>query len=135
MDRHVQHGEMVGHEEGVEFAGFEFLDQLLDVSEVEIGVWPGAGIAPSAGVDGDRPHECTEPQLTFCHWICPVVVWTEIGSISRRSHCWREEDYCVLEVGSAESISPSLRGALATKQSIYRQAQRMDCFVAKGSSQ
>ena len=42
IDRHVQHGQMVGHEEGVELAGFQLLDQLLDVREIEIGIRPGA---------------------------------------------------------------------------------------------
>jgi hypothetical protein len=45
---------------GVEFSGFEFADQLLDMREIEIGVRPGAGIAPRAGVDTDRAHECAK---------------------------------------------------------------------------
>ena len=73
IDRHVQHGQVVGHEEGVELSGFELLDQLLDVREIEIGVRPGAGIAPRAGVNADRPHERAELELTFCH--CPIPCW------------------------------------------------------------
>ena len=67
IDRHVQHGQMVGHEESVEFSGFEFLDQTLDMRKIEIGVRPGAGIAPRAGMNADRPHERAKPQLTFRH--------------------------------------------------------------------
>ena len=72
VDRHVQHGQMVGHEEGVELSGFELPDQLLDVGEIEIGVRPRAGIAPRPGMNADRPHEGPEPQLTFCHGLSRV---------------------------------------------------------------
>ena len=44
-----------------------FWANRLMMREVEIGVRLGAGIAPGAGVDADRPHEGAEPQLTFCH--------------------------------------------------------------------
>ena len=67
IDRHVQHGEVIGHEEGVELAGLELLDQRLDVAEVEIGVRPGPGIAPGAGVDADRAHERAKLELPLCH--------------------------------------------------------------------
>ncbi len=73
IDRHVEHGEVICHEEGVELSGFEFPDQLLDMPEIEIGVRPRAGIAPRPGMNRDRPHERAEPQLTFCH--CPVPCW------------------------------------------------------------
>ena len=63
IHRHVQHGHVVGHEEGVELGRFESLDRALDVREVEIHVRPGAGIAPGAGVDGGRPHEGVEVEL------------------------------------------------------------------------
>ena len=78
VDRHVQHGQMVGHEKGVELPGFEFLDQPLDVGEIEIGIRPCAGIAPGAGMNTDRPHERTEPQLTFCHR--PIPCWLSLGN-------------------------------------------------------
>ena len=74
IDGHVQHGQMIGHEEGVELSGFQFPDQLLDMREIEIGVRPGAGIAPRAGVNADRPHERAEPQLTFCHRPIPCLL-------------------------------------------------------------
>jgi hypothetical protein len=76
-DRHVEHGQMVGHEKGVEFSGLEFPDQPLDVREIEIGIRPCAGIAPRAGMNADRPHERTEPQLTFCHR--PIPFWLSLG--------------------------------------------------------
>src|SRR6266566_898073 len=55
---------MIGHEEGVEFAAFERLREALEMREVEIGVRESAGIAPGAGMDGGRPHEGAEPELT-----------------------------------------------------------------------
>ena len=64
LDRHVEHGQMVGHEEGVELAALQRLREALEVREVEIGVRIGAGIAPGAGVDADRAHEGAEPELT-----------------------------------------------------------------------
>src|SRR6478752_2559280 len=65
---------MVGHEEGIELSGFEFLDQTLEMGEIEIGVRPCAGIAPGAGMNTDRPHERAKPQLTFCHDLIPAIV-------------------------------------------------------------
>ena len=41
---------MIGHEEGIEFSGFEFLDEGFEVSEVEICIGVGAGISPCSGV-------------------------------------------------------------------------------------
>jgi hypothetical protein len=74
IDRQVQHGEMVGHEEGVELAALERLREALDVREVEVGVGKGAGIAPGAGVDRGRAHERAQPQLTRCrHEMTPVA--------------------------------------------------------------
>ena len=61
--RHVQHGEMVGHEEGVELAALEGLREALEVGEVEIGVGERARVAPPRRMDADRAHEGAEPQL------------------------------------------------------------------------
>ena len=52
LDRHVQHGQMIGHEEGVELAALQRLGEALQMREIEIGVGKGAGIAPGAGVHG-----------------------------------------------------------------------------------
>ena len=64
IERHVEHGHVVGHEEGVELRPLERLDAALHMREVEIHVRPGARIAPSAGVNARRPHECAKVQLT-----------------------------------------------------------------------
>jgi hypothetical protein len=64
IDRHVEHGHVVGHEEGVEFRALEPLREMLEMREVEIGVRISARIAPGAGVDARRPHEGAEPELT-----------------------------------------------------------------------
>ena len=67
VDGHVQHGQMIGHEEGVELSGFQLPDQPLDMVKIEIGIRPRAGIAPRPGMNADRPHESTELELTLCH--------------------------------------------------------------------
>ncbi len=64
IERHVEHGHVIGHEEGVELAALERLCEALEVPEVEIGIGKSAGIAPGAGMDARRPHEGAEPQLT-----------------------------------------------------------------------
>ena len=66
VERHIEHGQMIGHEEGVEFAALQRLREALEMREVEIGIRESAGIAPGAGVDGSRPHEGAEPELTRC---------------------------------------------------------------------
>ena len=38
LHRHVQHGQMIGHEEGVELAALQRLGEALDAREVEVGV-------------------------------------------------------------------------------------------------
>jgi hypothetical protein len=63
LDRHVEHGHVVGHEESVEAPALERLSETLEDLEVEIRVGDSAGIAPGAGVYRCRPHECAEPQL------------------------------------------------------------------------
>lgn len=68
LDRHVEHGQMIGHEEGVELGHLQCLREAFEVREVEIGVGIGARVAPGAGVKTDRAHEGAEPQLFFvCH--------------------------------------------------------------------
>ena len=66
FERHVEHRHVVGHEEGIEPAVLELLRKTLEVCEIEIGIGVGAGIAPGAGMDARRPHECAEPQLPRC---------------------------------------------------------------------
>src|SRR5580658_7514889 len=64
VDRHVEHSHMVSHEECVELRLLQFLDGFFHMGEVEIHVGPGARIAPCAGMDRCRAHECAETQLT-----------------------------------------------------------------------
>src|SRR5262249_25694201 len=66
IKRHIEDGQMIGHEEGVEFAAFKRLREAFEMREIEIGIRESAGITPGAGVDGGRPHEGAEPQLTRC---------------------------------------------------------------------
>ena len=63
FDRHVEHGEVIGHEERVELGVFQPLREAREVAQVEIGVRVGAGIAPGAGVNRRRSHECAELHL------------------------------------------------------------------------
>lgn len=65
FDGHVQDGEVIGHEEGVEFRGFEFLREVGYVGEVEVGVWVGAWVAPCSGMEGDWAHEGCEVELSW----------------------------------------------------------------------
>lgn len=64
IEGHVEHGHVVGHEEGIEFGPLQRLDAALHMRKVEIHVRPRARIAPGTGVDARRPHECTKVQLT-----------------------------------------------------------------------
>ena len=63
IERHVEHGQMVGHEEGVKLGPLQRLRKTLDMGQIEIGVRKRAGIAPGAGMDGGRPHERAETEL------------------------------------------------------------------------
>ncbi len=74
VERHVEHGHVVGHEEGVELAGLKLPGEALQVPEIEVRIGIGAGIAPGAGVDARRTHERTQPQLTRCRHRGPLAV-------------------------------------------------------------
>jgi hypothetical protein len=63
LDRHVEHREVVGHEERVETAALQRPGKAFHMVEIEVGIREGAGIAPSAGMDARRPHESAESQL------------------------------------------------------------------------
>ncbi len=63
IERHVEHGHVVGHEEGIELRPLQRLDGVFQMRKVEIHVRPRAGIAPGAGVDARRPHERTKMEL------------------------------------------------------------------------
>jgi hypothetical protein len=49
IHRHVQHGQIVGHEEGGEFAALERLRETRDVLEAEVRIRIGAWITPRCG--------------------------------------------------------------------------------------
>ena len=67
VHRHVQHGQVIGHEEGVELAALQGLGVLHQGLEVEVGVRRAAGIAPRGGVDADGAHEGAEAKLLLGH--------------------------------------------------------------------
>jgi hypothetical protein len=62
IDRHVEHGHVIGHEERIELRPLERLDTAFHMREVEVHVRP-AGIAPRAGMDARRAHERAEVEL------------------------------------------------------------------------
>ncbi len=64
VERHVEHREVVGHEERVEAATLERLREALQMREVEVGIGIGARIAPCAGMNGGRTHKSAEAKLT-----------------------------------------------------------------------
>src|ERR1700733_9953080 len=97
---------MVGHEEGVELSALQFPYQLPDMRKIEIGVRPGAGIAPRPGVNRDRPHERAELELPFCHRPISIsdVVAMEIGMPWRKAITRSPEDYCNLRPRNRRSF-------------------------------
>src|SRR5262245_56103107 len=88
---------MIGHEEGVELAGLELSDQLLDMPKIEIGVRPGPRIAPRAGVNADRAHERAKLESPLCHRPVSVlgVVRENIGMCRSRAIGAGAEEYFV----------------------------------------
>jgi len=66
---HVQHRQMIGHEEGIELRGLELLREARQMGEIEIRIREGARITPCARVETDGPHEGAEMQFAIiCHW-------------------------------------------------------------------
>ncbi|MND58399.1 hypothetical protein D3C80_495490 [compost metagenome] len=66
---HVQHRQMIGHEEGIELRGFQLLCETRQMSEIEIRIREGARITPCARMETDGPHEGAEMQFAvICHW-------------------------------------------------------------------
>lgn len=72
FEGHVEYGEVVGHEESVEFGGFQSLGEGGEVFEVEVCVGVGARVAPGSCVEGDGAHECCEVELAFGLRVCHV---------------------------------------------------------------
>ena len=62
---HVQHGQVIGHEEGVELAALQRLGVADQRLEIEVGIGRTARIAPGGGMDADRTHEGAQLQLAF----------------------------------------------------------------------
>ncbi|WP_245372647.1 hypothetical protein [Rhizobium leguminosarum] len=67
LDRHVEHGKVIGHEEGVEFRPLQRLREGLQMGEIEIGVRIRTGIAPGTGMQANGTHEGAEAQLPWGH--------------------------------------------------------------------
>ena len=86
VGRHVQHRQVIGHEERIETRGLQPLRQPPDQREVEIGVGHRTRIAPRAGVDRDRAHERAEVELT-CLAHGGVSVRGEGAGCRRRARC------------------------------------------------
>ena len=64
VHRHVQQGQMIGHEERVEFGAFQGLGEPGDMAKIKIGIRVGAGVTPPCGVDTDRAHKRPQSQLS-----------------------------------------------------------------------
>ena len=84
LDRHIEHGQMVGHEEGIELRRLQRLREALQMSKVEVRIWQAAGITPRGGVDADGPHEGAKAELScFAH-----DYGSGSGSLSPRAHSY-----------------------------------------------
>src|SRR5215469_18923572 len=76
---------MVGHEERIEPAALQRLDEALDMRKIEVGVRIGTGIAPGRGVDRGRAHEGTEVKPAFgSHGRPRMTTRSIIGDTPRR---------------------------------------------------
>ncbi|MNX85729.1 hypothetical protein D3C86_1175800 [compost metagenome] len=65
---HVQHRQVIGHEECIEFRGLELFCETREMGEIEIRIREGAGITPCTRVETDGPHEGAEMQFAIiCH--------------------------------------------------------------------
>ena len=94
LHRHVQHRQVIGHEESVELAALQGLgvgDQRL---EIEVGVRRAARIAPGGGVDADRAHEGAEAELFLGHdlYLAPARPFGKAGR-ARRANSFDNERY------------------------------------------
>ena len=59
--RHIEYGQVVGHEKGIEAATFQGLHKALVVRKIEVGIRKGARIAPGRSMNADRSHERAQP--------------------------------------------------------------------------
>jgi hypothetical protein len=90
IERHVEHGHVVGHEEGIELRPLQYLNGAFEVREVEIHVRPGAGIAPGAGV-------MLAGRMNAPRWSCRdevmfVVMLREAVHVGGGQHCGQSSD-------------------------------------------
>src|SRR5260370_8435280 len=89
VERHIEDGQVVGHEEGGEFGAVEGVGEAFEMREVEIGIRESAGIAPGAGMDSRRPHEGGEPELTRSRHRQPLRErCSYIGATSFQGNRW-----------------------------------------------
>ena len=65
LDRHIQHREMIGHEEGIEPPALQRLGEAHHVLKVEVGIGIGPGVTPRGGMNGSRAHEGAQAELAF----------------------------------------------------------------------
>ena len=63
LNGHIEHGQMIGHEERIEATILELLDQPLEMTQIEIGIGIGPRITPRPGMYRGRAHEGVETQL------------------------------------------------------------------------
>lgn len=79
---HVQHRQMIGHKECIEFRGLELLCEAREMGETEIRIREGARITPCTRVETDGPHEGAEMQFAIiCHGFAFVDVFGSRGAL------------------------------------------------------
>ena len=104
---------MIRHEECVEAAAFQRLDEAYQMLEIEVGVGIGARYAPPRRVNADRAHERTEVEL-FGHarpfaCIAPQI-WTSVVTFQRPAFVpLVSEDVLSLKTAKAADFNVSRR--------------------------
>lgn len=129
LHRHVQQGQMIGHEECVEPPLLELLREALEMREVEVRVGIGAGIAPGGRMDADRPHERAKAQLTCASHLGGSftqglrqqdTAFAALADFRNGEDLTAGDAPCGLPPHTATRVSPRVRSATAVRTSGIR---------------
>src|ERR1700712_4371405 len=102
--------------------------------EIEVGVGKGAGIAPGAGMDADRPHEGAEMQLA-----CSAhgsIFWLEEGPEADRMAASRPGNRASISARRATLTTSAPRRSDRTRPAsrrIWKWRDRLDFGMGAGA--